>query len=128
MKTCCCTLLYTNPKACENCSNNTEDFTVLDFNSKMPVGIFEIEPVKIQEPVKKSLTQLELDEFKKLIEENLINGNEIKYTPGSEEDLINRGEIKGNSKDNRLNNLRIVCPNCNATLPTHCGKNINMKK
>lgn len=25
--------------------------------------------------------------------------------------------------DNRLFNLRIVCPNCNATLDTHCGKN-----
>jgi hypothetical protein len=25
--------------------------------------------------------------------------------------------------DNRLENLRIVCPNCNATLDTHCGKN-----
>ena len=24
--------------------------------------------------------------------------------------------------DCRLNNLRIVCPNCNATLPTHCGR------
>lgn len=24
--------------------------------------------------------------------------------------------------DNRLRNLRIVCPNCNATLETHCGK------
>jgi hypothetical protein len=25
--------------------------------------------------------------------------------------------------NNNLNNLRIVCPNCNATLDTHCGKN-----
>ncbi|HWT94504.1 MAG TPA: hypothetical protein VN238_16030 [Solirubrobacteraceae bacterium] len=25
--------------------------------------------------------------------------------------------------DNRLENLRIVCPNCNATLETHCGRN-----
>lgn len=29
--------------------------------------------------------------------------------------------------DNRLNNLRILCPNCNATLETHAGKN-NKKK
>ena len=28
--------------------------------------------------------------------------------------------INGDSKDNRRENLRIVCPNCNATLPTHC--------
>lgn len=31
--------------------------------------------------------------------------------------------INGVWNDNRIENLRIVCPNCNATLPTHCGKN-----
>jgi hypothetical protein len=30
--------------------------------------------------------------------------------------------INGVADDNRLENLRIVCPNCNATLETHCGK------
>lgn len=34
--------------------------------------------------------------------------------------------INGIHTDNRIENLRIVCPNCNATLPTYCGK--NMKK
>ena len=32
--------------------------------------------------------------------------------------------INGVSNDNRIENLRIVCPNCNATLPTHGGKNV----
>ena len=31
----------------------------------------------------------------------------------------------GDRKNNELNNLRIICPNCNATLDTHCGKNKN---
>jgi hypothetical protein len=31
--------------------------------------------------------------------------------------------INGRATDNRLDNLRIVCPNCNATLETHCGRN-----
>jgi hypothetical protein len=31
--------------------------------------------------------------------------------------------INGVANDNRLENLRIVCPNCAATLPTHCGRN-----
>jgi hypothetical protein len=31
--------------------------------------------------------------------------------------------INGINNDNRLENLRIVCPNCNSTLDTHCGKN-----
>lgn len=36
--------------------------------------------------------------------------------------------INGVSNDNRLENLRIVCPNCNATLDTHAGKNIKRKQ
>jgi 5-methylcytosine-specific restriction endonuclease McrA len=37
--------------------------------------------------------------------------------------------INGISNDNRLENLRILCPNCNATLETHCKgyKNIVIK-
>ena len=31
--------------------------------------------------------------------------------------------VNGVRDDNRLENLRIVCPNCNATLDTHCGRN-----
>ncbi len=30
--------------------------------------------------------------------------------------------INGVATDNRLENLRIVCPNCAATLDTHCGR------
>jgi hypothetical protein len=30
--------------------------------------------------------------------------------------------INGVRDDNRLENLRVVCPNCNATLDTHCGR------
>jgi deazaflavin-dependent oxidoreductase (nitroreductase family) len=30
--------------------------------------------------------------------------------------------INGEADDNRLENLRIICPNCNATLDTHCGR------
>jgi ribosomal protein S27AE len=32
--------------------------------------------------------------------------------------------VNGIANDNRLANLRIVCPNCAATLPTHCGRNV----
>ena len=31
--------------------------------------------------------------------------------------------INGVNNDNRLNNLRMVCPMCNSQLETHCGKN-----
>lgn len=32
--------------------------------------------------------------------------------------------VNGVSDDNRLENLRIVCPNCAATFDTHCGRNV----
>lgn len=34
--------------------------------------------------------------------------------------------INGSGRDHRLENLRIVCPNCAATLPTHCGRNVKL--
>ena len=33
-------------------------------------------------------------------------------------------QVNGVRDDNRLENLRIVCPNCNATLDTHCGRSL----
>ena len=33
--------------------------------------------------------------------------------------------INGNNKDNRLKNLRLVCPNCHALTPTYRSKNRN---
>lgn len=33
--------------------------------------------------------------------------------------------INGVRDDNRIENLRIVCPNCAATLDTHCGRSIS---
>lgn len=35
--------------------------------------------------------------------------------------------INGNSFDNRLENLRLLCPNCHALTPTYRGKNIKSK-
>lgn len=36
--------------------------------------------------------------------------------------------VNGVHSDHRIENLRMVCPNCNATLPTNGGKNILYKK
>ena len=35
--------------------------------------------------------------------------------------------INGNHSDNRLKNLRILCPNCHSLKPTHRGKNKGVK-
>jgi hypothetical protein len=32
--------------------------------------------------------------------------------------------INGNNTDHRLQNLRLLCPNCNSQTPTFCGKNV----
>jgi hypothetical protein len=36
--------------------------------------------------------------------------------------------INGIATDNRLENLQIVCPNCAATLETHCGRNNRIER
>lgn len=36
--------------------------------------------------------------------------------------------INGDGRDNRLKNLRILCPNCHSLQPTHRGLNQNRKK
>ena len=36
--------------------------------------------------------------------------------------------INGVANDNRLENLQIVCPNCAATLDTHCGRNLPQER
>jgi hypothetical protein len=36
--------------------------------------------------------------------------------------------INGVATDNRLENLQIVCPNCAATLETHCGRNVHLSR
>jgi hypothetical protein len=36
--------------------------------------------------------------------------------------------VNGERHDNRLANLRVVCPNCNATLDTHCGRKLRVAR
>ena len=69
---------------------------------------------------------------KKLYRENikkpiceLCGQNEIWH--GKKMSLI-LDHINGINNDHRLENLRIVCPNCNATLSTFAGKNVNHEK
>jgi len=33
--------------------------------------------------------------------------------------------IDGNLRNDNLNNLRLICPNCNSQLPMHSGRNRN---
>lgn len=77
-----------------------------------------------------------------LVEHSPVRGTKIKerlYREGlktRECELCGQGEtwngahmalildhINGVRDDNRIENLRVVCANCNATLDTHCGRN-----
>jgi biotin operon repressor len=39
--------------------------------------------------------------------------------------VVVAGILNGNNRDHRLENLRILCPNCHAQTPTYCSKNKN---
>ena len=41
--------------------------------------------------------------------------------------VLQLDHINGNNKDQRLMNLRFLCPNCHAQTDTFCGKNVNRK-
>lgn len=97
--------------------------------------IIRIEKMKQYfETNKKSLTEI-------LVKDSIVSRKTIKerlYREGLKKhecELCGQGEEwrgkkmslildhkNGVYNDNRLENLRIVCPNCNATLDTHCGK------
>jgi len=69
---------------------------------------------------------------KKLYKEGLKNREcelcgQNEYWMGKKMSLI-IDHINGVPNDNRLENLRIVCPNCNATLETHCRGSKKTKK
>jgi hypothetical protein len=80
-----------------------------------------------------------------LVEDSSFNRGHLKerlYDEGLKErrcELCGQGElwrgqrmalildhINGKGRDHRLENLRIVCPNCAATLATHCGRNVRL--
>lgn len=60
---------------------------------------------------------------KRLIREGVLQDR--CSTCGDESDEYSRilDHIDGNNSNHTLDNLRLLCPNCNAKLPTHAGRN-----
>jgi hypothetical protein len=90
---------------------------ILNFKNKIPTEdiLIENSNYKNRDNIKKRL----YEEFLKERKCELCGQGE--EWNGKKMSLI-LDHINGIYNDNRLENLRIVCPNCNATLPTHCGK------
>lgn len=98
-------------------------------NGKSPNRLIikiEISDILVRNSSYKSSSNLK----KRLYAEGLKQRNceicsQTEYWNGRKMSLI-LDHINGDRHDNRIENLRIVCPNCNATLETHCrGLNTN---
>lgn len=112
------------------------------------LDISHFDSYEIQREVLKKYRKKRKRPLKEILVENSTyeNGNNLKkrlYDGGLKQrkcELCGQGEewngmkislildhINGVHSDNRLENLRIVCPNCNAGLDTFAGKNIKNK-
>lgn len=67
----------------------------------------------------------------RIIKRNLLKYecSECKITSWNNKNLVLQlDHISGNNKDNRLENLRFLCPNCHSQTDTYCGKHIKKEK
>jgi len=107
------------------------------------ISHFETKEDRYARTLKKSLSERTISIYEILVSGSTYTNNgalkEKLYNEGLKERICEKcgqnenwnGErmalildhINGDNSDHRIKNLRIVCPNCNATLPTHCRKN-----
>lgn len=73
-----------------------------------------------------SVTKKAVLRYSLLPYECLLCGN--KGVHNSEELVLQLDHINGDRRDNRLENLRFLCPNCHSQTPTFTGKNCGRKK
>ena len=67
----------------------------------------------------------------RIVKDNLLEYRCIKCGVDSwqgETIVLDLDHINGNNRDNRLENLRYLCPNCHSQTPTHRSKNIKYKR
>lgn len=112
-------------------SNNSIDISHFDYKKSTKSNTISSAKLKISEILVKNSTYSNTSSLKRrLYKEGLkfkiceLCGQDENWK-GNKMSLI-IDHINGHSDDNRIENLRIVCPNCNATLDTHCrGHRIN---
>lgn len=103
---------------------------------KLDTSHFYIERKTSNNSIKKDIFVENSNTDRRVIKEKLYRENikdrkcemcgQNEYWLGKKISLI-LDHINGVNNDNRLNNLRILCPNCNSTLETNGGKNIKNK-
>jgi len=93
----------------KNCSHKKPLEEILIFNSN--VGSYKLKKRLLKEGIFKNVCS-------KCGQDDMWNGEHI--------DMV-LDHINGDSQDHRLENIRLLCPNCNSQLPTNCGKNIKKK-
>lgn len=107
-------------KYCEYYNISLEHFTNLPKEQvkRNPENIFIENSTAGQATLRRWYEKGKYTEYKCAIcgQEPFWNGKELTLT---------LDHINGNNKDDRLENLRWVCPNCDRQLDTFCSKNIN---
>lgn len=84
---------------------------------------FDLECILVEDTKYTNMSRLK----KRLIAANLIEykcskcGNSGEWM--GEELILQLDHINGNNRDNRIENLRFLCPNCHSQTETFCGKN-----
>ena len=84
--------------------------------------IFPLEKILVKDSIYTNMTRLKL---------RILKSNLIEYKCAicginewlGKKIVLQLDHINGNNRDNRIENLRLLCPNCHSQTETYCGKN-----